>query len=760
MLGEVLGQYRFLEKIGEGGMGVVYRARDERLERDVALKLLSAAQLTDEAARTLLLREARAASALNHPNICTIYEVGEAGGRSYIAMEYIDGRSLHAMVPPDGLPAETVIRYATQLADALSHAHERGIVHRDLKSSNVVITRDGHAKVLDFGLAKRLTRQKLDEVTQSTRSVTEAGTVAGTLHYMAPEVLGGRSADERSDIWALGVLLYEMTAGRRPFTGQAAFELCSAILRDDPAPLPAEAPAGLRTIVRGCLRKDPAQRYQRASEVRAALESLAAGAPRRAREVSARAPAVRPGQIRSLAVLPLANLSGDAAQEYFAEGMTEVLLTDLAQISALRVISRTSSGQYKGARKPLPEIARELNADAVVEGSVQRLGDRVRVTAQLIHAPTDQHLWARSYERDFGDLLALQSELAQAIAGEIKIKVSPRERARLAKVRPVHRECHDAYLKGIYHFDRLELAKGMEYFDQAMHLDPNYAPVYGRLARGYFYYGFFGAAAPREAFPKLKEVAAIGLQNDDGLAEAYGYRALAHLYYDWDWVEAERGFKRALELNPSHAELSHAYGHYLMVVGRVEEGLEMCKRAVELDPVGVILASCLGWHCLFSRQYDEAVEPLLKALRLDPNMFWAHLILGWTYEQKGMLEQAIAEYQQAVSLSGGMTISIAALGHIFGLSGKRGQAEQVLAELGERAKQSYVSAYDIATIYTGMGETERAFEWLDKAYEERSSFLMHIPWDPRLDPLRSDPRFSGLLARIGLPDIAPPAPGA
>jgi serine/threonine-protein kinase len=756
MIGKMLGHYKVLQKLGEGGMGVVYRAHDEHLERDVALKLLSARELTDESSRASLFREARAACALNHPNICTIYEVGEAAGQSYIAMEYVEGKPLRAMVPADGLPAEDMIRYGTQIADALAHAHERSVVHRDLKSSNVMITPDGRAKVLDFGLAKRLSRQKLEEVSQSTLSLTQTGTVAGTLLYMAPEVLLGSSADERSDVWALGVLLYEMAVGRLPFTGVTAFELCSAIIRDSPAPLPPEVPAGLRGIIQGCLAKDPGERYQRAGEVRAALETLARR-PLGAREVSARAPEIRPGQIRSLAVLPLTNLSGDPAQEYFAEGMTEVLLTDLAQISSLRVISRTSSIQYKGVRKPLQEIARELNVDAVVEGSVQRSGDRVRITAQLIHAPADKHLWARSYERDVGDLLALQSEVAQAIAGEIKITVSPQERSRLTKVQPVSREAHDAYLKGIYYFDRLDLAKGMDYYEQAIHLDPDYAPAYGRLSRGYYYFGFFGLAEPKEAFSKLKEIAAIGLQKDENLAEAYGYRALANLYYDWDWAEAEKGFKRALEIMPSHTEINHAYGHYLMVVGRTDEGLEACERAVALDPVGVIVTACLGWHCLFSRQYDEGIEPLLRALRLDPNLFWSHLILGWIYEQKGMLEQAIAEYQQAVSLSGGMVISVAALGHIYGLSGKRSQAEQVLADLSERAKKSYVSAYDIATIHAGMGEADRAFKWLDKAYEEHSSFLIHIPWDPRFDPLRSDPRFANLLARIGLPDISHPA---
>jgi serine/threonine-protein kinase len=760
MIGETLSHYRIHAKLGEGGMGVVYRAQDDRLGREVALKVLPPGALADQTAQARLLREARAASALNHPNICTIYDIGEAGGRFFIAMEYIHGQPLSALVATGALPLEMVVRYGAQIADALAHAHERGIVHRDLKSSNVVITPEGRAKVLDFGLAKRLAGPELDQTTRSMDPLTQAGTVVGTLHYMAPELLRGAQADARSDIWALGVVLYELASGKLPFTGTTGYELSSAILRDPPAPLPARAPAGLRTSVQTCLAKEPGQRYQRAGEVRAALEALSLGlavtpAPPARRPVTAAAPKVRRGQIRSLAVLPLTNLSSDPAQEYLAEGLTEVLLTDLAQISALRVISRTSSGQYKGVRKPLPEIARELNVDAIVEGSVQRSGDRVRITAQLIEAPTDRHLWAKSYERDLGDLLALESEVAQAIAGEIRIKLTPRERVRLARVRPVHREAHEVYLKEIYHFDRLDLPTGMNYFQQAIKLDPDYAPAYGRLARGYYYYGFFGVLPPKEAFSKLKETAATALQKDNALAEAYGYRALAHLYYDWDWAEADRGLRRALELKPSHAELSHAYGHYLMVMGRTEEGLAECKRAVELDPVGVILTACLGWHCLFSREYDEAVEPLLKALRMDPNLHWTHVILGWTYEQKGMFEQAITEYRDAISFSGGLVIAVAALGHALAVSGKRSEAHQVLAQLAERAQQSYVSAYDVATIYTGLGDREKAFEWLQKAYEEHSSFLIHIPWDPRFDTLHADPRYHDLLARVGLPPLAP-----
>ncbi len=486
MLGKTLGHYRILEKIGAGGMGEVYRAHDEQLGRDVAIKLLPASVLSDATARARLLREARSAASLNHPHICTIHEVGEADGQAYIAMELVEGQPLSARLAGGALPTEQVLRYGLQLAEALGHAHERGLVHRDLKSANVVITTEGRAKVLDFGLAKRLSEGEMDVVTRSQASLTAAGALVGTLAYMAPEQLRGQPADARSDVWALGVVLHEMATGSRPFQGQTGFELSSAILTQRPAPLVGKAPLGLRAVIERCLEKEPARRYQRAGEVRAALEAVQTGAvapwtawryrlARRRWLAAAGAVVVlaavlvglnvgglrerlrhgaSPSGINSIAVLPLENLSHDPEQEYFTDGMTEALITELGQISALRVISRTSAMHYKGTRKTLPEIARELHVDAVVEGSVERYGQRVRITAQLIEAPTDRHLWAKSYERDLGDVFALQDAVAQAITNEIKIKLTTQEQRRLASARRVNPQAHEAYLRGRFFWNK------------------------------------------------------------------------------------------------------------------------------------------------------------------------------------------------------------------------------------------------------------------------------------------------------------------
>ena len=486
MIGETLGRYRIVDTIGSGGMGVVYRAHDPTLDRDVALKLLHAQALDSESSRSRFLREARALSQLNHPHICTIYEIGEADGRTFIAMEYVRGRPLSSVIPADGLAIETMVRYGAQIANAIGHAHEHGIVHRDLKSSNVAITPESAVKVLDFGLAKHIEGNREGVVQTQTGSerstlkagMTEPGVVMGTPGYMAPEVLVGQPADARADIWALGVILHEMATGSLPFSGPTPMEFAAAILKEPPAPLPARVSPMLRGIVQRCLAKDPGQRYQAAGEVRAALEA-AASEPvfvvRSSRPAVRRVAFVVAGvlaaalvaavavnkigwqsnptaaPIRSVAVLPLENLSGDPEQEYFADGMTEQLTADLSSIAMLRVISRTSVMQYKKARKALPVIARELNVDGVIEGSVVRAGDKVRITTRLIRAGTEETLWARSYERDLRDVLALQSEVAKSVASEVGITLTSQEQARLASARPVDPEAHRLYLLGRFH---------------------------------------------------------------------------------------------------------------------------------------------------------------------------------------------------------------------------------------------------------------------------------------------------------------------
>jgi serine/threonine-protein kinase len=611
---ERLGHYRLLERIGAGGMGEVYRARDERLDRDVAIKILPLNVRDDPRARDRLLEEARSASQLNHSHICTIYEVNEEDSIAFIAMEYVAGRSLSAIIPPEGLPTEQVVRYGTQIADALAHAHQRRIVHRDLKPANVTVTPDGIAKVLDFGLATRLCTEELEAVTVSQVKLGESGPLAGTLPYMAPEQLRGDPADARSDIWALGVLLYEMASGHRPFSGRSGFELTSAILRDPPPPLPDHVPAGLVAVVRKCILKDPAARYQSAADVQSALETIESTPVSRPALPKARA-SVGPRMalltwvivglavlfvvlftlnigglrerlvhrstapaIRSLAVLPLANLSGDTSQDFFADGMTAELIREVSKIAQLRVVSRTSVMSYKGTHTPLPQIARELKVNALLEGSVARSGNQVRVAVGLYDGASERELWSGIFDRNLNDLLALEDEVGHAIAVQIRLKFAPSPGTR-AGINP---EAYDLYLKGRYSLDQGtqdDLKLAFVYFRQGIEKDPQYAPLYAGLADAYARLPFYTDTRPTEAFPEAKDAAAKALQLEPTLAEAHASMAYVMNYYDWDRPGAEQEFKHALELNPNDAATYHAYGRFLASMGRVDEARAELNRA-------------------------------------------------------------------------------------------------------------------------------------------------------------------------------------
>jgi len=757
MVGQTLGHYRILEKIGAGGMGVVYRARDERLQRDIALKVLPASSFRDETARARLVREARAAAGLNHPHICVIHEVDEAEGQAYIAMEYVEGLPLSALMAKERLPLERLLRYGIQLADAVAHAHARGVIHRDLKCSNVVVTPDGRTKILDFGLARRRPEGELEEVTRSQATLTEAGAIAGTLHYMAPEVLRGQEADARSDLWALGVMLYEMAAGARPFQGQTSYELSSAILREAPLPLPGDLPAALWAAIERCLEKDPGKRYQLASEVRAALEAIQSGATAtpfpRPRTVAPRKRRVSRKRIRSLAVLPLANLSGNPEQEYFADGMTEALIADLAKLRALRIISRTSVMRYKGSNKSLPEIAEELHVDGVVEGSVLRVGPRVRITAQLIHAATDMHLWAESYERDLQDVLLLQSEVARAIAREIQVAVTPEESKRLASARPVNPEGYETYLKGRFHWSKLtreHLDIALDYFQLALQKDPNYAPAYVGIAYVWLSRADTGVVPAHEAFPKVKEAALKALELDDALAEVHEVLAAVRRHFDWDWGGTEREFERAIQLNPNSADARFFYSDFLISMGRPEEAMAEVERALELDPLNFLYSCFLGWHYLYLGRYDDAIAQLGKGLKTDPNFAAIHLGLWGAFHQKQMEEEALAEAKKFFALLDDTEVA-ETLERGYAEAGYRGAMRLAAEKLAARSTLAYVPALRVARLYAHAGEKERALDWLEKAFQQHELPLVHlsVSWD--WDSLRDEPRFRDLLRQMHFP---------
>jgi serine/threonine protein kinase/Flp pilus assembly protein TadD len=792
MKDQTVSHYRIVEKVGEGGMGVVFRAHDGRLNRDVALKFLPAELMNDKNARALLIREARTASALNHPNICTIYDVGEENGQNYIVMEFVKGRSLTEQIPENGLPADTVIRYGEQIADAMAHAHEHGVIHRDLKSPNVIVTSAGRVKVLDFGLAKHMTPGEISLQTKSISTLTSEGAIVGTMHYMAPELFRGESADARSDIWALGVILYEMANGKRPFRGKTSYELSSVILHEDPPRLADNIPLGLRAVIEHCLAKDPQQRYQHASEVRAALEALRTNsavvpasaiqpspvaAPARfspALVISASvlalllvtalvwkfvetkrhgAPTVGAGSIQSLAVLPMENLTGDPKQDYFADGMSDALITELSQVKKLRVISRTSVMQYKDKHESPAQIAQELGVDALVEGSVLRSGNRVRISAELVQPQTGQNLWAQSYERPVADILTLQSDVARDIVTQIQIQLTPPEQERLAKTRTVVPAAYDAYLQGNYYASKRTgeaVTQAVGEYRQAIQLDPTYAPSYAGLAAALTLEADYTDVPTAQVLPEAEAAAAKALQLDDGLGSAHAVLGFIRLYrLEWPGVMDE--FERAIQLNPGDANSHHWYALALAAAGRNEEAISEMKLAQELDPRSLIINANLSWVYYLARKNDEAVLQAQKTIAMDSSFAVAHGYLGQAFLAKRENEKALQELQQALRLSGNETSFKAELANAYAVEDKKQEATAILRDLLQMSSRQYVSPYSVALVYAGLGDKDAAFRWLDKAYEERSVRLINIAVHPRFAGLRDDPRFAALVRRIGLP---------
>jgi serine/threonine protein kinase/Tfp pilus assembly protein PilF len=782
----------------------VYLAQDTLLDRKVAIKCLSANSVAEESAKKRLFVEARAAAKLDHPNICSVYEVGEEEGRQFIVMQYLEGETLDVRASRNPLPLSEILTVASQVADALAEAHAHTIIHRDIKPANIMLTRRGQAKVMDFGLAKSISGTvDCDAKTQSV--LTTPGTILGTLPYMSPEQVRGEQLDARSDVFSFGVTLYELVSGKQPFASESAAATASAILTREPASLgrfASELPDELQRIVRKCLEKNREQRYQSARDLAIDIENIRrqvesaldhpthlslsdSNLPATASTIISTPSRFRPSrrallltiafvalvsagliylfffrrlavttnvQIQSLAVLPLENLSGDPAQEYFADGMTEALTSELAKIGALRVISRTSAMQYKDAHKPLPEIARELDVDGIVQGSVLRSGGRVKIAVQLIRAGTDQQLWAGEHVRELTDILQLQGDVAKAIATQVRIQLTPQDTRRLSSAAKVNPEAHDAYLRGRFYWNkeaREDLEKAREYFQQAIDKDPLYAPAYVGLADYYSVLPFYSNARPDEVFPKAKEAIAKALQLDSSLAEAHSTQAYILTYFDWDWVGAESEFQQALSLNPNDATLRHRYSRFLSSLGRIEESLNELERARLLDPNDLVIKANVGVIYYFGRQYDRAIDELKKVLHDHPDFGTARWGLGLAYEQKGVNDQALTELKKAAERRG--PNGLASLGHFYGVRGQRKEAEEILAELRKRAGPERVSRYQLALVQIGLGDNDGAMEGLQQAYMEHATLLSYLKMDPRFDPLRGDQRFQDLLRRMNFP---------
>jgi TolB-like protein len=745
MIGQTISHYRVIEKLGGGGMGVVYKAQDLRLDRFVALKFLPDEIPHDLQAVEQLQREARAASALNHPHICTIHDIDEHAGRPFMVMEMLEGQTLKHRIAGKPLEEHEIVSLGIQIADALEVAHARDIIHRDIKPANIFVTPRGQVKVLDFGLAKLL---PIETAATLTAGIAETRAFVGTLPYMAPEQLQGKGVSTRTDIYAIGAVLYEMATGRRPFTEEFAPELARNILQAQP-PRPRELnPAissGLEAIILKCLEKEPEKRYGRVYELLADLQRLRpsrAGRPLIAaaalaglvlvaaaaifawRIERARLPAsdVRPA-IRSIAVIPLANFSGDLSQEYFADGMTEELITQLSKIGALKVISRTSVMQYKATKKPLPQIARELGVDGIIEGSVEREGEQVRVTVQLLDGPNDRHLWAESYQRELRSILTLQSEVARAVAQEVGAKLNAQEQIRLASARPVNARAHEAYLRGLYALhgvaaettDTLKsqsIERAIGLFQQALTHDPNDPLAYSGLADAYYNLST-EYRAPLEVMPKAKAAAVKAIELDDTVAEAHSSLGYVALFFDWDWARAEHEFRRALELNPSLPQAHGGYAEYLLFrFGRADEAMQELRRAYALDPLLPGLHGDLAWLSFLARRYPESIEAAKKVGHDDH-------VLALAYAELGQRDLAVPAADRAMAFTRN-PVTLSQIGAAYALAGRADKARAMLPGIESQARKRYVCGFNVACMYSVLGDKEQAFAWLEKAYLARS----------------------------------------
>ena len=794
MIDHTISHFRVTEKLGAGGMGVVYKAFDSRLDRPVALKFLSDNLTRDPQALERFRREARAASALNHPGICTIYDIGEQDGRAFIAMEFIDGEPLRNRIYGKPLPLEQILRLGIQIAEALDAAHSEGIVHRDIKPANIFVTKRGHAKVLDFGLAKLvpkgIAKASGDPDADLPDSSSIAGIISGTPAYMSPEQVRGDNLDPRTDIFSLGLILYEMATGRQAFGAPTPGMIIEAVLTRSPVPprsINPEVPPRLEEIINKALHKNREERYQHAAEIRDDLQRLereftsvfawrasqdqtlsgleVPAAPSNAtRTQDAPTPAtqtatVRPKRISkkpidSLAVLPFENLSRDAEHDYLSDGITASLINVLATVPKLRVMAQSTVFRYKGRSLDPQAVGAELNVRAVLTGRIIQTGGALRIGAELVDVATGSQLWGAQFNRPSGDIFAIQDEISREISENLRLKLTRADKKRLTKRQTDDPEAYRLYLKGRHHWDRWTengFYKAIEYFQQAIEKDPTYALAYSGIADSYVLLGWNSYLRPKDAFPKAKTAAMKALRLDPDLGEARAPLAAVLWLYDWQWPETQAEFERSIALNPVYPYSNHWHAEYLMTMGRHDQAIAEMKKCQELDPLSLIISVAIGWAYYMARRSDESMEQFRRTIELDPHYPMAYWILGLLLRSMGRFAEAISEGEKAVTLSGGSPVMRASLAQTLALAGEQTRATPVLDELVELSRQKYVSPYFLAGTYLGLGLHDRALEYLEKAYEDHSHWLLYLHIDPGMDALRSNPRFQDLVRRVGLP---------
>ena len=749
MIGKTISHYKIIEKLGEGGMGVVYKAEDTKLKRTVALKFLPRELTCDPYAKQRFLQEAQAASALDHSNICTIHEIGETGeGQLFIVMACYEGETLKTRIEHGALSTENSLDVAAQIACGLAKAHEQGIVHRDIKPANIFITRDGVVKILDFGLAK---------LAGGKTTLTKAGTTLGTVAYMSPEQARGENVDHRTDIWSLGVVLYEMLNRQLPFRGEFDQAVVYSILNEEAKlmmSLHPNVPRELDLIVKRAITKNRDERYQ---QMRDFLTDLIAVREKLESEIS-KSQATGKQSVPSIAVLPFKDMSPAKDQEYFCEGIAEELLNALVQIEGLQVAARTSSAQFKDKAVNLQSIGRELGVQSVLEGSVRKSGDRLRITAQLINVEDGYHLFSEKYDRATDDVFAIQDEISLAIVDKLKVKLLPDEKSKLVKRHTENAEAYRLYLQGRYFWNRRhegKVQRGLEYFQKAIAIDPDYALPYSGIADCYFSLGFFDFLAPKVAFGKCKEAALRAVELDPDLAEAHASLGNALFYFDWDWPAAEAEFRHAISLNPNYAAVHYFYGMFLTAAGRFDDAVAQERRAMELDPIQPAIRAAQAFTLRLADRNDEAIATSRASIEFDPNFFVSWLNLGQEYALIGKFAEAEEAVLKAVDLAGGTsTLILLILGQVLEPAGKRDEARAILDRMLELSKSKYASAQLIAALYWLFDEKDAAFEWLERAIDERDHWVCYSKYLPAMREMRSDPRIQGILRKLGLE--APP----